>query len=76
MCPYGDMCNLQVCAYVCTSLWKPEEGMGVPRAGLQAVVSLNTWVLFTAKPTLHPLWINFCRGRVFDLVAVGFVSGN
>lgn len=52
------------------------KGMGVPRAGLQAVVSFNAWVLFTAKPTLQPLWISFCRGRVFDLVAVGFVSGN
>lgn len=35
------------------------KGMGVPRAGLQAVVSFNAWVLFTAKPTLQPLWISF-----------------
>lgn len=25
MCQYGDICNLQVWAYVCTSLWKPEK---------------------------------------------------
>lgn len=76
MCPYGDMCNLQVCVCACTSLRKPEEGMRAHRAGLQAVVSFNTWVLFTSKSSFQPLWINFCRGRVSDLFAVEFVSGN
>lgn len=66
-------------AGMCICVHQPmeaREGMGVPRAGLQAVVSFNTWVLFTAKPPLQPLWISFCRGRVLDLVAAGFVSGN
>ena len=69
-------CAICKCVYVCAPAYGSQKKAWEPVELLQAVVSFNTWVLFTSKSSFQPLWINFCRGRVSDLVAVGFVSGN